>query len=76
MIGFFQENENQNSITRVNTSLLIWAGIFIALITTIVPLFGTAVDTVQNFTFSMSLIGTGLAGKLIQKPMEEKKTSA
>ena len=33
MIGFFEEKEGQKSITRVNTSMLIWAGIFIALLT-------------------------------------------
>lgn len=72
MTGYFEEAEGQKSITRVNTSLLIWAGILIALITTIVPMFGTQVDAVQNFTFSITLIGTGLGGKLIQKPMENK----
>ena len=70
MTKFFEESEGVKSITRVNTSLLIWAGIFIALVTTISPLFGTQLDMVQNFTLSITLIGSGLAGKLIQKPME------
>ena len=30
MTGYFEEAEGQKSITRVNTSLLVWAGIFIA----------------------------------------------
>ena len=70
MTKFFEEAEGVKSITRVNTSLLIWAGIFIALVTTIAPLLGTQIDMMQNFTFSVTLIGSGLAGKLIQKPME------
>lgn len=71
MTKFFEESEGVKSITRVNTSLLIWAGIFIALATTITPFFGTQVDMMQNFTFSVTLIGSGLAGKLIQKPFEK-----
>lgn len=71
MTGFFEEKEGQKSITRVNTSLLVWAGILIALATVASSLFGMEVDTAQNFTFSITLIGSGLAGKLIQKPMEK-----
>ena len=71
MIGYFEEAEGQKSITRLNTSLLIWAGLFIALYTVIAPAFGTVVDVGNNFMFSATLIGTGLGGKLIQKPMEK-----
>lgn len=71
MIGFFEEAEGQKSITRVNTSLLIWAGLFIALYSTVAPVFGVQVDVGNNFMFSATLIGTGLGGKLIQKPMEK-----
>ena len=55
----------------MNTSLLIWAGLFIALYTVIAPAFGMVVDVGNNFMFSATLIGTGLGGKLIQKPMEK-----
>jgi len=72
MTGYFEEADGKKSINRVNTSLLIWAGLFISLFTVIVPLFGTVVDTGNNFMFAITLIGTGLGGKLIQKPMEEK----
>jgi hypothetical protein len=71
MIGFFQEKENENSIMRVNTSLLIWAGLLISLVTTFAPLVGMQIDTGQNYTFAITLITAGLGGKLIQKPFEK-----
>ena len=71
MTGYFEEAEGQKSITRVNTSLLVWAGLFVALFTVLAPVFSLSVDTGQNYMFSVTLIGTGLGGKLIQKPMEK-----
>ena len=71
MTGYFEEKEGVKSINRVNTSLLIWAGLFIALFSVFAPAAGLQVDTGQNYMFSLTLIGTGLGGKLIQKPMEK-----
>ncbi len=67
MIGFFQEAEGVNSIMRINTSLLVWAGLLISLVTVFMPLTGMNIDTGQNYTFAVTLISMGLGGKLVQK---------
>jgi len=71
MTGFFQEKEGVNSIMRINTSLLVWAGLLIALVTVFMPLSGMTFDAGQNYTFSVTLIGMGLSGKVLQKFKEK-----
>ena len=67
-IGFFQEAENTNSMTRLITFLLVMTGIIIALATVFLPAFfeGVEFDYGQNFTFCITLIGAGITGKVVQ----------
>lgn len=65
--GFFQEKEGVNSIMRLNTSLLVWAGLAISIFTVLGKAFGLEVDAGTNFTFAVTLIGIGITGKFVQK---------
>lgn len=67
-VGFFQEKEGVYSIMRLNTSLLVWAGMFVLLVTALSGFIGVSTDNAaQNVTIGFGMIGTGITGKFVQK---------
>ena len=72
MVGFFQEKEGVNSAMRLNTSLLVYAGIFVLLFTVVGELIGVPLDNpAQNVTIGFGMIGTGITGKAVSKFSEK-----
>lgn len=63
----FQE-DGQGSMMRLMSFLLVAAGIFEAIYPTLTK---QSIDA-NNITLILGLIGSGLAGKLVQKSMEVK----
>lgn len=72
-VGFFQEKEGVNSAMRLNSSLAIWAGLFVLLFTVASPIIGIPNENpAQNITIGFGLVGGGFTGKFVQKFGETK----
>lgn len=65
LLEFFQENNGQMSNMRMNSTMVIVAGI-------LYPYFAHRMDE-MTMTYSLSLIGMGLLGKGLSKIAETKK---
>ena len=74
-IGFFQEDVGVNSAMRLNTSLAIWVGLAILLLTAISKAISLPVDAGTNVTIGFGLVGGGLGFKLGQKMNETKNNT-
>jgi len=74
-IGFFEEKAGVKSMQRVISLMLVGMGCFIALIGSIAVVFVKEFPLaagIQLFSFSLSLIVTGITSKAIAKGQEAK----
>jgi hypothetical protein len=69
LLQLFSEDNGQLSGTRLMAFEVVNAGIFVAVFNTV----NNRIDA-SVISLALSLIGTGLTAKLVQKPFEEKVT--
>ena len=67
LLQLFSEDNGQLSGTRLMAFEVVNAGIFVAVFNTV----NNRIDA-SAISLALSLIGTGLTAKLVQKPFEEK----
>lgn len=70
LLEFLSEDNGRMSNTRLNSTLMIWAGIAV-LVCGAFGAAGAKLDA-NTITAAFGLIAAGSGHKLIQKPMEEK----
>lgn len=70
--GYFTEADGSKSTTRLNTNLMTWVGLLVLMLTVASPLIGAEVDTGTNLTIGFGLVGGGVTGKIVSKPLEKK----
>ena len=67
--GFFEENPGERSMMRLSCFMCVAWGLIICMMAAVAAFKGNG-NWLNVFTVGMSIVGTGLAGKVAQKYME------